>query len=69
MNKIMNKFKKEQNQARNFINKMMKNLTNLIIMIYKLMRMKKRILKNYLMEMSSKKYKLRNKKNKLFLIV
>ena len=69
MNKIMNKFKKEQNLARNFINKMMKNLTNLIIMIYKLMRMKKRILKNYLMEMSSKKYKLRNKKNKLFLIV
>ena len=69
MNKIMNKFKKEQNQARNFINKMMKNLTNLIIMIYKLMRMKKRILKNYLMEMSSKKYKLKNKKNKSFLTV
>ena len=69
MNKIMNKFKKEQNQARNFINKMMKNLTNLIIMIYKLMRMRKRILKNYLMEMSSKKNKLRNKKNKSFLTV
>lgn len=69
MNKIMNKFKKEQNQARNFINKMMKNLTNLIIMIYKLMRMRKRILKNYLMEMSSKKYKLKNKKNKSFLTV
>lgn len=69
MNKIMNKFKKEQNQAKNFINKMMKNLTNLIIMIYKLMRIRKRILKNYLMEMSSKKYKLKNKKNKSFLIV
>lgn len=69
MNKIMNKFKKEQNQAKNFINKMMKNLTNLIIMIYKLMRMRKRILKNYLMEMSSKKYKLKNKKNKSFLTV
>ena len=69
MNKIMNKFKKEQNLARNFINKMMKNLTNLIIMIYKLMRMRKRILKNYLMEMSSKKYKLKNKKNKSFLTV
>jgi hypothetical protein len=33
------------------------------------MRMKKVILKNYLMEMNFKKSKLRNKKSKLFLTV